>query len=83
VIQADYGIVSVSTAPGASCTAGAVLSDGTSVAGLGGPRTADDKGKVVWVYLQVPVAANHGVYTIRCSAGSLQASVTANFQPGD
>ena len=83
VTQADYGALSVSTTAGASCTASAALSDGTPIAGMGGSRTADGAGKVSWTYLQAPTNAREGLYTIHCSMGTLQATATANFQPGN
>jgi hypothetical protein len=83
VTQAEYGVLAVSTTAGASCTASATLSDGSPVAGLGGPRTADRTGKISWTYLQAPTNAREGVYTIHCSMGALQATATAAFQPGN
>jgi hypothetical protein len=82
VTGSEYGMLSITTAPGASCTASAILSSGAPVPGLGGARRADGGGRITWVYLAVPTRAARGVYTIQCSAGSLRATATAPFTPG-
>jgi hypothetical protein len=83
VTQVDYGIVSVATTPGATCTASAVLSNGSPVAGLNQKRRADGAGRITWTYLQRPTTAHGGQYTVSCSAGDLQASATASFDTGN
>jgi hypothetical protein len=82
VTQADYGFLSISTAPGTTCTASATLSDGSSVSGMGGARIADAQGSATWRYLQAPTSAVQGTYAIHCSSKGLQSSVTADFQVG-
>jgi hypothetical protein len=84
VTGSDYGFLAVSTAPGASCAASAVYSNGKPVSGLGGPRSADARGSINWTYPQPPVkGVTGGVYTINCSVGALKGSTTARFQVGD
>jgi hypothetical protein len=83
VVSADYGFLSVSTAPGAGCVASATLSDGTVVAGLTGTRVADGAGRVTWTYLQVRARAPRGTYSVDCAVGSVHATATAGFEVGN
>jgi hypothetical protein len=82
VTQLDYGILSIATMPGATCTATAVLFNGTTVSGLSGKRTADRNGNITWRYPQASTSARGGQYTISCSAGQLQDQVTVTFGIG-
>jgi hypothetical protein len=79
VTQLEYGLLSISTMPGATCTVSGVLFDGTAVDGLSGKRKTDREGKITWTYPKKPTNARGGQYTISCAAGHLQDEVTVTF----
>ena len=81
VTRATYGSVSAQTAPGATCTASARLPSGreSTAAGLD-THSADPSGSISWTYRTVSnTGAGTGMYTVSCSSGGQNKTVTAPF----
>jgi len=81
VTRATYGSVSAETAPGATCTASARLPSGrdSTAAGLD-THSADASGNISWTYRTVSnTGAGTGMYTVSCSSGGQNKTVTAPF----
>ena len=81
VTRATYGSVSAQTAPGATCTASARLPSGrdSTAAGLD-THSADASGSISWTYRTVSnTGAGTGMYTVSCSSGAQNKTVTAPF----
>lgn len=80
-IQAsEYGLLSVLTRPGATCTPSGTLPNGNPVPGLGPAKIADAKGAASWVYNAAATdSSRDGVHRVTCTIGGLSGTDSATF----
>lgn len=81
VVESRYGLLSVVTTPGSSCTAAAATPDGTQVAspGLSTARIADAGGRVAFEYPATPAAPGVGIHTASCELAGQRGQARARF----
>jgi hypothetical protein len=81
ITRSTYGLLSAQTAAGASCRASARLPSGSTSTAQGlDTHNADASGNITWTYRTVSnTTKGTGTYTVTCSAGGQNKTVTAPF----